>query len=332
MIKNNFFYIKDIKHIVFIGFSDLFEKLISINNDLGIKTTILTCSDQHSQISDKINYKVFDKLDNRFKKYVQENVNINETLFVSLGSRFIFKEKDKKKFFNYNLVNFHGSRLPLDSGGGGMSWRILRGDRIDNQLVHLIDEGIDTGPILKNKKSIFPASCKIPLDHEEYSKKNFKLFYEEFVKELLSGKKFILKFQSDYIGRYNSRLNTKINGWIDWDLGANDLIKFIDAFDEPYIGAQTTINNLNVRIKKAQLHSGDSSNHPYMTGLISRHDEDWIVVSTRDKEMLLIEKVLDEKNNNILIKLKVGDRFISSPDKLFSSKKDRVKYNSKGLK
>ena len=69
-----------------------------------------------------------------------------------------------------------------------------------------------------------------------------------------------------------------------------------------------------------------------MTGLISRHDEDWIVVSTRDKEMLLIEKVLDEKNKNILIKLKVGDRFISSPDKLFSSKKDRVKYNSKGLK
>ena len=48
-----------------------------------------------------------------------------------------------------NLINFHGTRLPLDAGGGGFSWKIMREDRIDNQLVHLIDEGIDTATYLE---------------------------------------------------------------------------------------------------------------------------------------------------------------------------------------
>ena len=55
-------------------------------------------------------------------------------------------------------------------------------------------------------------------------------------------------------------------------------------------------------MKKAQLHGGDSSNHPFMSGIVSRHDGDWIVVSTKSKHMLLIEKVLDKKEiDNFLL-------------------------------
>ena len=54
------------------------------------------------------------------------------TLFVSLGARFIFKKDLIKNFFKHNLVNFHSSRLPLDRAGGGFSWRIMREDRIEN--------------------------------------------------------------------------------------------------------------------------------------------------------------------------------------------------------
>ena len=43
-----------------------------------------------------------------------------------------------------------------------------------------------------------------------------------------------------------------------------------------------------------------------MTGLISRHDGDWIVVSSVGKEMFLIEEVIDDKNKHHS-KLKVGD-------------------------
>ena len=51
-------------------------------------------------------------------------------------------------------------RLPIDAGGGGFSWRIMRNDRLGNCLVHLVDEGIDTGPILKNNEFIFSNDCE----------------------------------------------------------------------------------------------------------------------------------------------------------------------------
>ena len=68
-----------------------------------------------------------------------------------------------------------------------------------------------------------------------------------------------------------------------------------------------------------------------MSGLISRHDKDWLVVSTADKSMILIEKVLNKKNKNIISDLKQGDRFVTSLSKLYLARKDRIKYNSRGL-
>lgn len=80
----------------------------------------------------KINCKIFDKLNNNFAKFISSNVKAENTLFVSLGARFIFKKDLIKNFFKHNLVNFHSSRLPLDRAGGGFSWRIMREDRIEN--------------------------------------------------------------------------------------------------------------------------------------------------------------------------------------------------------
>ena len=133
-------------------------------------------------------------------------------------------------------------------------------------------------------------------------------------------KNFPLISQPKYLGRYNPRLNSRMNGWIDWNLEPNELLKFINAFDDPYYGSQTMINNKKVRIKKTQIIL-EIRNHPFMTGLISRHDGDWIVVSSVGKEMFLIEEVIDDKNKNIIQKLKVGDRFITPLDKIYLSKK-----------
>ena len=133
------------------------------------------------------------------------------------------------------------------------------------------------------------------------------------------------------MGRYNPRLNTKINSWIDWNMSSENLIRFINAFDDPYAGAQTTINNMNIRIKRAQLHDGESTNHPFMTGLISRHDKKWIVVSTIDENMLLIENILNSKGKNIISELNPGDRFYTPIEHLEKAKQYRAVYSPVGL-
>lgn len=332
MDKKNYFYFNDLKHICFLGAVNFFDELININKKLKLSTTIISSSHQVKEL--KLNKKIIilDKIDDKFSKFIKKNMDSRNTLFISLGARWIFKKKTIENLFNNNLVNFHGTRLPYDTGGGGHSWKIMRQDRIDTQLVHVVDEGIDTGPILFNRNQVIPHQYKIPSEIEEFRVKNFLIFFEEFIGKLTLKEQFLKKFQQSYLGRYNPRLNSSISGWIDWNLNSYDLVNFINAFDKPYPGASTMINNERVYIKKAQLHGGDSPNHPFMTGIISRHDVNWLVVSTRDQYSLVIEIINNKKGENIINKLKAGDRFNSPEKYLENAKSQRVKYNTKGLK
>lgn len=332
MIKNNSFHIESLEKIVFIGFLDVFNDLIQINESLNIPTDIISSTDQSKNLN--FEHLVFDKIDEEFFNHLESKYNIENTLFISLGSRLIFKEKTIN-FLKGNLINFHGTRLPYDSGGGGFSWKIMRQDRIDNQLVHLIDEGIDTGPIIDYKISLFPKSCSIPNDFEKYRLGKFLEFYKSFIKKLIEKQNFILKPQIDYVGRYNPRLSTHDNGYINWSLEPFELYNFINSFDDPYPGSITFLNSGNygpVHIKSVHLHGGDSSGHPYMTGLVSRHDNDWIIVNTVGKYSLIIENVLTSSGKNILDLIKPGDRFYTPFKNLEDSFSKRIIFNSKGKK
>ncbi len=331
MIKNNFFFLNKIKNVCFLGQTSIINQLIEINSKLKINSLIITSPDQKKK-NQKQQF-IFSEINKKFKKFLINKINPNETLFISLGARWIFKKNDINNLFKKNIINFHGTRLPIDSGGGPLSWRILRNDRIGMQLAHVVSDKIDKGDILKSKKYLFPNWCKLPLEYENYHNSTFIKFYENLLKEILSKKKIKLKQQVDYIGNYNPRLNTKLNGWIDWNLTSYEILNFINAFDDPYEGASTQIlGHKRVFLKKAHLHGGEITNHPFRTGLISRNDKDWIVVCTKDSQYLLIEQVLDKNKKNIVSKIKPGSRFFTSPKNLFNAKSKKVIYSSKGLK
>jgi len=169
MINNNKFFIKNLKNVVFLGENKNLTNFININKSLNIKTLVITTSSQKLKIDKSINYKVFDKINNDFKNFIKKSLSIKNTLFISIAARYIFKKDTIKKFFLNNLVNIHNARLPLDSGGGGYSWKILREDRIDNQTIHLIDEKIDHGPIIFNISSVVPKGVQTPLDFDIFS-------------------------------------------------------------------------------------------------------------------------------------------------------------------
>ena len=130
MLKNNLFYLNKIKNVVFLGACNVFDELIKINKNINLNSFIVSSPDQLKNIKTNFKIKTFQKLDKKFKSYIKEQINIDETLFVSLGSRWIFNKKIITDFFKSNLVNFHGTRLPSDAGGGGFSWKIIREDRI----------------------------------------------------------------------------------------------------------------------------------------------------------------------------------------------------------
>ena len=83
-----------------------------------------------------------------------------------------------------------------------------------------------------------------------------------------------------------------------------------------------------MRLKKVHLHGGEINGHSFSTGIIIRKNKDWIIVSTTDNNCLIIEKVLNSKNQNIIKTLREGDRFFTPVSQLVSSRSKRVFYNS----
>ena len=74
MIKENKFYLEGLSSVVFLGQSDVFSELIKINNKLNLETLIITSSHQSKLIDKKIDFKIFDSLDEKFKNFINKKV------------------------------------------------------------------------------------------------------------------------------------------------------------------------------------------------------------------------------------------------------------------
>ena len=225
----------------------------------------------------------------------------------------------------------HGTRLPQNRGGGGFSWQIIMGNRYGMCCLHKVDKKIDTGPILFFEEFIFKNNARIPQDFiDEYAEKNFIFLKGIFKKYFKQSNNIQIKNQVEYLSTYWPRLSTDDNGWIDWDRDPHHIERFICAFDNPYNGASTLLNEKHVRLKKVCLSSQDGSFSEYQNGMIFRVSHDWICVCLRNYT-LIIQEIIDENGNKILSKLNVGDRFITPSSRLELSKK-RLKVTPIGFK
>ncbi len=281
---------------------------------------------------------------NNVSNLVTEKINTSEvkdyignpesSFFLSLGAAWIFKSNMIKELFANKLFNLHGTRLPQNRGGGGFSWQILTRNRFGFCVLHLIDGGIDTGNIVGIDEFLYPIDARLPKDYETfYEDRNFSFFTNWFEKNILGEVELNIKTtpQLEYFSTYWPRLNTNINGWIDWDMDHWDLEAFICAFDDPYQGASTTWNGERVFIKKASLNFQDGSFHSYQAGIVYRKGLSWICVALKNAS-LIIEEVRDEKGNSVLEKINIGDRFFTSIEKIESGKSERIIYTPNGLK
>ena len=80
MIKNDYFFINNLKSIVFLGNLSNIEELVKINKKLGLKSTIISGSDQSKKIKSGLNHYVFNKLDNKLKNFIKKNFDHESTL------------------------------------------------------------------------------------------------------------------------------------------------------------------------------------------------------------------------------------------------------------
>ena len=132
-----------------------------------------------------------------FKKYcinnkvrsisLEDSYGIRDMLFFSLQFDIIIKPNN---FITKNLFNIHFSLLPAYKGMYPAIMPILRGERYSGVTLHLIDDGIDTGPIIDQ--------IRLPIEISDTSR-------DLYLKYLINGLQLFTKnFNSLYQGNYTA--------------------------------------------------------------------------------------------------------------------------------
>ena len=230
-----------VRNVVLLGASSSFSDLKALCVANGVKCIVITSPDQRQsmpQIAADIVTEHISSSDCAEK--LSGLLLDGEMITLSFGARWILKSNIRDTLFRGLVLNAHGTRLPNDRGGGGFSWRIMRGDRIGNLVLHQIDDGIDTGPILLSEDYIVPRHIQMPAEHERHYLQALTGFVSAFLKKVFTARcHFERTPQMNYSSTYYPRLHTPTHGWIDWSWPALAIDRFILAFDEPYPGART---------------------------------------------------------------------------------------------
>lgn len=62
----------------------------------------------------------------------------------------------------FGCINVHPSLLPVGRGPEPVFWTLRRGDRETGTTIHLMDEGLDSGPILSQARFAVPSGIRAP--------------------------------------------------------------------------------------------------------------------------------------------------------------------------
>ncbi len=299
-------YKKNFKQYIFTSIRHSEEK---ISERLNLKQYLL---------KKKINFEIINRIDKKIKNKIKKN-----SIGVSFGSAWIFKS-NFIKIFNNKLYNVHGSDLPEDRGGGGFSWQILSNRKYLTSTIHYLKPGIDKGEIIFKNKTLVTKKL-LPSERQKIYEKETKFFFMSKLEKLFK-KKLNKKKQDEKNSSYWPRLNSKIHGWIDWSWTPKEINEFVKAFDNPYEGAKTKLNNMTVYLKKCSIKKSKTQYHPFQTGIIIRKNKNYISVSC--KNFILNFKEIFNKNKKKIDykKIKIGDRFNTPHIVLEKALNTRVKY------
>lgn len=205
----------------------------------------------------------------------------SETKGFSLNSIWRFND-DIIKYFNGNLYNYHAGDLPTERGAGCITWRILLEKKKNISInIHRVEKAFDTGEIIFSKKIKKDFKNALPEDINSYQAKLENPFLKKFLNKLILKNKIKLKgkIQNNDNSYYWPRLNSDLDGLINWNWDAKSIVSFIKGFSHPFNGAFSYIDRLKVRIFDASFHVSSVKFHPFQNGIVFRLDKKNIFVA-----------------------------------------------------
>jgi len=255
------------KKINFLIITDVFHLRKKVNQ-----------KEHFEQILKKNNYKYVcvKKLNfNLLKNYT----NKKETIGFSINSIWKFNE-EIINLFKGRLYNYHAADLPTERGAGNITWRILMNKKKKISInIHEVEKEYDTGCILSSKKISIPVNKKLPFKQLLMIKKIEKSFLENFLTDCINKKKFTKIKQLNSNSFYWPRINSDIDGLINWCWKADQIVDFIRGFSRPYNGAFTFLYGKKIRIFNAKKIKLKEKFHPFQNGIVFREHNKFIYIA-----------------------------------------------------
>lgn len=208
--------------------------------------------------------------------------NLKSDLFILSGYNKIIK-KNIINIPKITTINLHGGALPSYRGAAPINWQIINGEKEGGCCIIEVDEGIDTGPILIQKK------YQITFEDTHFSvlDKTLKIFPEILIEVLSNIKKYLSnkRVQSLDQGSYFKRRNSK-DSRINWHQTDIEIYNLIRGMNGPYQWAFTFLDDVKIEFKSAKIISNNLYGKP---GNVSKITNDGVFINCKNRALFVKE-------------------------------------------
>ncbi|MBM0637737.1 formyl transferase [Campylobacter sp. VicNov18] len=150
--------------------------------------------------------------------------NLQNCLIISANNFYIFK---KECIQNNTIINYHNALLPNHKGCNAQIWSIWEKDTKTGISWHLVEESIDTGPILIQKaidlNNSFTSLSLLNTQH--------KLAITSFKEALCNLKNKKTMIQNNNINKYHKKAALPNEGFLDLSWDKEKISRFLRAMD-----------------------------------------------------------------------------------------------------
>tara|TARA_B100000508_G_scaffold139995_1_gene139618 strand:+ start:3681 stop:4577 length:897 start_codon:yes stop_codon:yes gene_type:complete len=237
--------------------------------------------------------------------WIEKMKAISADLAISMSFNQIVRS-ELRSLFPLGFINCHAGKLPNYRGRNILNWALINDEREIGVTCHYIDDGIDTGDIIRQE--VFPID-----DTDDYAtllKKAIDLCPDVLLKAVEDIKKdTVVRTPQPKLGSYFIA-RKEGDEFVNWNSSSKDVFNFVRAITTPGPWARSRVQRAKfealVKIKKVEIIT-DFPNYKCINGaVVGLNADNKPMVKTDSGAVVLSEYGSDREG----FSLRVGDRLI----------------------
>jgi len=237
--------------------------------------------------------------------FINELKSLSCDLFIVIAYGKILP-KEILEIPKFGSWNAHASLLPRWRGAAPIQWSLMKGDEFTGVGIMKMDEGLDTGDLLLEKKIKIDDNDNLNTLTEKLSILSAKLFLNasSLIEKNIDKKTNSQLTKQNTLGREitYARMIEKSDFKIDW---GNEAIKISQKIKALYPRTNTNFRGKNLKILKIKVLTSDviknekylfMSNYSKPGIILGVVENEGIIISTKTDPIILLEAKLEGKN------------------------------------